>query len=190
MKIYIVLLYILIGIAIWAVPSEANAGLFDWFSSKKIEVISPSNAFVDQNIGMGLSEENPVEIKPAEKLDMQLMHNTALIAISNPVAIKRIMPTTAKTYVVTATAYSSTVDQTDDSPFITARGTHVRDGIVAANFLPFGTIIRIPAMFGDKTFVVEDRMHSRFSNRVDIWFTNREDALEFGLRKIRIGIVS
>ena len=75
-----------------------------------------------------------------------------------------------KTYLVRATAYSSTVDQTDDSPFITASNTYVRDGIVAANFLPFKTKIMIPELFGNKVFTVEDRMHRRFSDRVDIWF--------------------
>src|SRR3990167_1248447 len=40
---------------------------------------------------------------------------------------------------VTITAYSSTPEETDSTPFITASGTHVRDGVVAANFLPLGT---------------------------------------------------
>ena len=39
------------------------------------------------------------------------------------------------TKIVTITAYSSTPDQTDSTPFITAYNTFVRDGIVAANFL-------------------------------------------------------
>ncbi|MDP3003980.1 MAG: hypothetical protein Q8N43_00505, partial [Candidatus Azambacteria bacterium] len=41
----------------------------------------------------------------------------------------------SKTMKVVLTAYSSTPDQTDDTPFITASNTRVRDGIVAANFL-------------------------------------------------------
>ncbi len=59
------------------------------------------------------------------------------------------------------TAYSSTVDQTDSTPFITANGVHVHDGVVATNALPFGTQIKIPALFGDKVFTVEDRMARR-----------------------------
>ncbi|HNY97834.1 MAG TPA: hypothetical protein PKM84_01795, partial [Candidatus Pacearchaeota archaeon] len=35
---------------------------------------------------------------------------------------------------VIVTAYSSTPDQCDDTPFVTAAGNQVRDGIVAANF--------------------------------------------------------
>ncbi|MCG2688749.1 hypothetical protein L6250_03930, partial [Candidatus Parcubacteria bacterium] len=71
-----------------------------------------------------------------------------------------------KTMQVTVSAYSSTNGQTDDTPYLTAFGTHVRDGIVAANFLPVGTVIRFPDKFGDKLFVVEDRMNERFSLQV------------------------
>ncbi|MBI2036999.1 MAG: hypothetical protein HYT14_01400, partial [Candidatus Liptonbacteria bacterium] len=55
---------------------------------------------------------------------------------------------------VTITAYSSTPEETDSTPFITASGTHVRDGVVAANFLPFGTAVKIPELYGDRLFVV------------------------------------
>ena len=37
------------------------------------------------------------------------------------------------------TAYSSTPEETDDTPFVTASGTSVRDGVIATNFLEFGT---------------------------------------------------
>ena len=98
-------------------------------------------------------------------------------------------PATKKAYVVAATGYSSTPDQTDDSPFITAWGTHVRDGVVAANFLPFGTAIKIPDIYGDKVFIVEDRMNKRYTERVDVWFPDRQSALQFGLKKIRIEVI-
>ncbi|MFA4818377.1 MAG: hypothetical protein WC621_00885 [Patescibacteria group bacterium] len=90
---------------------------------------------------------------------------------------------------VPVTAYSSTVDQTDDTPFITASGSRVRSGIVAANFLPMGTRIRMPDYFGDKVFVVEDRMHSRFSNRVDVWMETRGEAVDWGVRRLNIEVL-
>ena len=93
-------------------------------------------------------------------------------------------------FVVTATAYSSTPDQTDDTPFITARNTRVWDGLAAANFLPFGTEFRIPDLYGNKIFVIEDRMNRRYWHRVDIWFPEKQMAKEFGVKKIRIEIVS
>src|SRR4030042_3654518 len=43
------------------------------------------------------------------------------------------------------TAYSSTPEETDDTPFITASGNYVRPGVIAANFLPFGTQGQSPA---------------------------------------------
>jgi len=85
---------------------------------------------------------------------------------------------------ITITAYSSTPDQTDDSPFITASGVWVYDGIVASNFLPFGTKVRFPELFRDKIFTVDDKMHERFTDtRVDIWFPDRESAKEFGIKE-------
>lgn len=85
------------------------------------------------------------------------------------------------TRAMTVTAYSSTPEETDDTPFITASGTHVRDGIVATNQFPFGTKVLIPQYFGEKVFVVEDRMHRRKKNNLDIWMSSKEKALRFGI---------
>lgn len=91
---------------------------------------------------------------------------------------------------VVITAYSSTVWETDDTPYITASGTYVRDGIVANNLLPLGTKIKIPEIFGDKIFVVEDRMNSRKSYyHIDIWFPSYQEALNFGAKRTYIEIL-
>src|SRR3989344_4216289 len=84
------------------------------------------------------------------------------------------------------TAYSSTPEETDDTPFITALGTATRDGIVATNFLPFGTRVKIPEVFGDKIFVVEDRMHPRKTDFLDVWMPSKQDALKIGIRRATI----
>ena len=82
-----------------------------------------------------------------------------------------------------ATAYSSTIQQTDNDPFITAAGTWVRDGIIANNLLPFGTKIRIPELYGDKIFVVEDRMNRKKGDyHIDIWFPSYWEAKSFGAK--------
>ncbi|MFA6424144.1 MAG: hypothetical protein WCV83_02395 [Candidatus Magasanikbacteria bacterium] len=76
----------------------------------------------------------------------------------------------SKTVMTVLTAYSSTPDQTDSDPFIAASGKHVYDGMVAANWLPLGTKIKIPALYGDKVFTVDDRMNPRYGyGRMDIW---------------------
>lgn len=94
-----------------------------------------------------------------------------------------------KTIRTVLTAYSSTPDQTDDTPFITASNTHVRDGIVAANFLAFGTKVQIPEIFGDKVFTVEDRMAKKHSDKIDIWFPERQLAKKFGIQEANVIIL-
>jgi 3D (Asp-Asp-Asp) domain-containing protein len=96
----------------------------------------------------------------------------------------------AKTLKVVITAYSSTPDQTDDTPFITASGKHVADGIIANNMLPIGTKIKIPGLYGDKIFVVEDRMASYKSKyHFDIWMPDRTSAINFGVKTAEIEVL-
>jgi len=90
---------------------------------------------------------------------------------------------------VVLTGYSSTTDQTDDTPFITASNTRTRDGIVAANFLAFGTKVKIPAIFGDKVFTVEDRMAKKHNDKIDIWFPERHLAKNFGVQEAEVIIL-
>ena len=93
-----------------------------------------------------------------------------------------------KTIYVNVSAYTSTKDQTDGSPYVTAVGTPVRDGILAANFLPIGTVVRLPDKFGDKLFVVEDRMDERFSLQVDVWMSDQEEAKKFGIQFLKMEV--
>jgi 3D (Asp-Asp-Asp) domain-containing protein len=88
------------------------------------------------------------------------------------------------------TAYTSTPGQTDDSPFIAATGKRVHDGMIAANGLPFGTRIKIPSVYGEKIFVVEDRMNRRYGiGRFDVWLdTTRAEAMKFGVKRVEVEI--
>ncbi len=99
-------------------------------------------------------------------------------------------PAKIKELTLTVTAYSSTPDQTDDDPFIMANGHRVHDGAIATNFLPFGTKIRIPELYGNKIFTVEDRMNKRFPHRIDIWFPDRKTVDDFGLQILKIQIIN
>lgn len=91
------------------------------------------------------------------------------------------------------TAYTSEVAQTDASPCTTANGYNVcKSGVedtIAANFLPFGTKVKIPELFGDRVFTVRDRMNSRYTSRVDVWMKDKSDALQFGIRNARIVVL-
>ncbi len=97
---------------------------------------------------------------------------------------------------ITITAYTlGRVEENDDSPCIGAYGDDLcevnRTGIktCASNFIEYMTEIKIS--YGDKDIycVVMDRMNSRFKDRVDIAFTEYEEAIRFGKRSLMVSIV-
>lgn len=94
-----------------------------------------------------------------------------------------------RTITVPVSAYTSEVAQCDSTPFTTANGTQVRDGIVAANFLKFGTRFRIPEYFGNKVFEVHDRMNARYTYRIDIWMVQKAEARTWGVRNVKVEIL-
>lgn len=109
----------------------------------------------------------------------------------SPVEAKPIPPRRLCEVRVTVTGYSSTPEQTDSTPFITASNTRVRPGIVALSrdllreFTPgapfgFGDWIELR---GVGRFRVEDTMSPRFTKRVDIWFASTETALRWGKQR-------
>ena len=118
---------------------------------------------------------------------LAIFGGNTLLPIASPLDPE---PQISRSLPVVVTAYSSTTWQTDDTPFITAAGTMVRDGIIANNLLPFGTKVRMPEIYGDKIFVVEDRMNSRKGfYHVDIWFPTYEEAKNFGAERTYIEVL-
>jgi len=97
-----------------------------------------------------------------------------------------------KTFMIPITAYTSEVGQTDDSPCITASGMNVckrnQEDIVAANFLPMGTRVRIPELYGERIFTVQDRMNARYDKHMDIWLKDLSQAKQFGLKMAKIEV--
>lgn len=95
-------------------------------------------------------------------------------------------------YTIPITAYTSDVAQTDDTPCITASGLDVcqrnEENVVATNFLPMGTRVRIPELFGDKVFYVEDRMNARYYYKMDVWMKEFEEAKQFGVKYATIEV--
>ncbi len=82
-----------------------------------------------------------------------------------------------RTITGTLFAYSSTYDQTNGNPFITASGQTVHDGVIANNCLPLGQEVRI----NEKDYVVLDRMAARYGcNHFDVWHATRAEAIQFG----------
>jgi len=130
----------------------------------------------------------------AQEINNSITLGPVLTNIENDSAAQTLNPTSMITkkpkavrYLI-VTAYSSTPDQCDATPFITANGKIVYDGLVAANFLKFDSEIKIPEYFGDKIFTVNDRMNKKYSDRVDVWMPTREEALQFGARHLKVEI--
>jgi len=124
---------------------------------------------------------------PQESPKLVIFQGNTLAATANPFGeefqfVKRVR--------VIVTAYSSTPWETDGSPYTTASGAWVEEGIIANNMLAFGTKVRMPELFGDKVFVVQDRMSWRKGDyHVDIWFPSYWEALNFGAKRTYIEIL-
>lgn len=89
-------------------------------------------------------------------------------------------------FVAVITAYSSSPDETWGDPFITASGRRVAEGVVACpRRLPFGTKVRI----GARTYTCWDRLHPKYDDRFDIWKPSKEDALQFGRRRLLVEVM-
>jgi len=122
-----------------------------------------------------------------ETPQLLILNSNSLLGLSNP---SNPEPKVVEKIKVLTTAYSSTIGQTDDTPLITASGKQVRWGIVANNYLPFGTKIRIPALFGNEIFVVEDRMsREKWNYHIDIWFPSKQQALNFAAKNTYIEVL-
>lgn len=164
------------------------------------------SAFVTLNIitkDIGAETLTASAVTPkAEVRELALIDDNSLISVSNPITTQSKKPsysltsslasgvTLTQSLAMTVTAYTSSPEETDDTPFITASGKSVGDGIVANNLLPFGTKVRIPELYGDKIFTVQDRMHYRMGNyKIDIWFPDKTEAKKFGVKKATIEIL-
>jgi len=84
-------------------------------------------------------------------------------------------------------AYTSSPDETDDTPEITASGEKTRSGVIACPArYEFGTIVEIA---GTK-YICKDRMNIRYRDRevFDIWMEEKELAYEWGRRHLEVKI--
>ena len=59
---------------------------------------------------------------------------------------------------------------------MTASGEWVREGIVASDDLPFGTVVII----NGNRYVVADRFGGGYSDRIDIYMPSYDDCMSFG----------
>ncbi|MCB4808444.1 3D domain-containing protein [Tamlana sp. 62-3] len=94
---------------------------------------------------------------------------------------------------VTATAYNSLKYQTSSNPNITAFGDSLKPGLkyiaVSRDLLSRGlkhnTPVKIEGLTG--VYLVKDKMHSRWRNRIDIYMgVNVDSALQWGKKRVCI----
>lgn len=103
-----------------------------------------------------------------------------------PEPLKEVEPQ-HKVVVATITAYTSSVDETDDTPFITASGARTGKGTLACPpKYKFGTKILIHG----KEYTCLDRMNRRYHDqeRFDMWVETKTEAFNWGIRKIEVKI--
>ena len=120
-------------------------------------------------------------------------------------------PVANPVHTVRATGYNSMASQTDASPTVTATGTTTRPGVLAVSRdllggdLPYGSMVRLrdlgayrdgrdPGRFqsildGQGLFIVEDTMHPRKRQQIDVWFGDRRSALNWGVREVRVEVI-
>jgi 3D (Asp-Asp-Asp) domain-containing protein len=128
-----------------------------------------------------------------------------------PVLGPRPAPEPGAVLEVRATAYNSLESQTNAQPFITATGERTRWGIVAVSRdllreeLPYGSLVRLTdhgnfhtgrgagafqtLLDGTGTFIVEDTMHPRKANQIDVWFQDYASAVNWGVRRLEVEVV-
>ena len=156
---------------------------------------APRNA-QPQGVALALQPTATVLSKPAA---VTAPHTTAVGPEANPV------------FVLRATGYNSMVNQTDSTPFITSTGQRTHFGIIAvspdllSHKLPYGSLVRIQDLGNYYTgrgyghyqglldsqglFVVEDTMHYRKRDQIDIWFSDYASAVNWGMRKVRVEVI-
>lgn len=168
------------------------SALITAFSAPRVDEVEPTGA------------PTPVELSIEPRAEVLAMPG------SSPATPAVQGPTANPVFVLRATGYNSHASQTDATPFITATGVRTRFGIMAVSRdllgsdLPFGSLVRLrdlgnyhtgrgvgafQALLDDQLFIVEDTMHSRKSQQVDVWFESYSQAVTWGVRKVEVELV-
>ena len=149
-------------------------------------IVSLINSLVNPNL-VKATESTPIPVAEAAVVEAEV--------VPEPVVVPA-----KRSMTVVATAYSSEAAQTDSTPCIPAMWkfdlceyfakTGIEDTI-AANFLPLGTEVRFPELYGDKVFVVRDRMNAKYNgkSRIDFWMSSKPAAVTFGVQTMKMEIL-
>ena len=117
----------------------------------------------------------------------------SIILVSNFILNSNACEDQSRQMQVTATAYTSSVRETDSTPTITAWGNKLKPGMrvlavsrdLLAMGLTQGTLVNIEGFKGD--FIVLDKMNKRWKKKIDIYMGyDRHAALQWGKRLVNI----
>jgi len=134
--------------------------------------------FENQIIEADFEIEKNTDIKISDYLVIQ---SNSFVSISDISANTRIN----KTFIKTVTAYNPVAWQTDEEPCISASGMNIcktEKKICASNEFPFGTELLI----ADEIWEVQDRMHPRYSHRIDLFFKTKQEVRDWGKRTVEV----
>ena len=85
------------------------------------------------------------------------------------------------------TAYSSSPDEADDTPFISADGNTVYDGLAACpRRYDFGTRV----MIDNRIYTCGDRLAEKYDHRFDIWKATKQEAIDYGMTVKEVAILA
>ncbi len=165
------------------------------------DIANPVDVLVEPQVSLRLV---PLHVQPR----VEVLAEANTLAPEAPVLAG---PIATPTLVVRATAYNSLESQTNSQPFITATGARTRWGVVAVSRdllgfdLPYGSLVRLTdlgnyhngrgagayqsLLDGTEVFVVEDTMHPRKTNQLDVWFADYASAVNWGVRRVGIEVV-
>jgi 3D (Asp-Asp-Asp) domain-containing protein len=147
----------------------------------------------------------------AQKVNVRIVPKIVLLEPSKPVALTQLQGADATPrYILKSTAYNSHASQTDSSPTVTATGATTTFGIIAVSRdllgdeIPYGSLVRIrdlgnyrsgrgaghyQDLLSDTLFIVEDTMHPRKAEQIDVWFPSLSQALNWGVRRVEVEVV-
>jgi 3D (Asp-Asp-Asp) domain-containing protein len=116
-----------------------------------------------------------------------------VLVIIGLLAMPLLASASEQTIVVTATAYNSVVEQTDDDPNVTAWGDLLEPGMrviaVSRDLIPLGLDHKAPVSIDGLPgeYRVLDKMNKRWEKRIDIYMgADIEAARQWGAREVRI----
>lgn len=149
--------------------------------------------------------------KAEKMIDLEVLPNVSVLDTPREVTpVASVGPVATPVFTLKATAYNSDPSQTDSTPNITATGAKTQFGIIAVSrdlldsSIPYGSLVRIKDLGGyyngrgagrfqdlldSQLFVVEDTMHPRKRNQVDVWFPRLSDAITWGVRQVEVEVV-